>query len=85
MTNRLLEIRGKIDTLDRRIGRLLARRFALAMPLRLLKNKVSDPAREKQVLANAAAGAGKPAFRGAVRAVFTEVIRQSKKLQACGQ
>ena len=81
MANRLLEIRRKIDKLDRRVGALLARRLALALPLKHLKKIRTDPAREKQVLANAAAGAGRPALRRAVRAIYMEVIRQTKKLQ----
>lgn len=83
MANRLLEIRRKIDALDRRAGALLARRLALAVPLKRLKKNLTDPAREKRVLANAAAaaGAGSPALRRALRAIYAEVIRQTKKLQ----
>ena len=72
--------RRKIDTLDRRLAVLLSRRFALAVPLRGLKKRLTDRAREEQVLANAAA-AGKKAYATAARAVFIEIIRQSKKLQ----
>ena len=57
-------------------------RLELAVPLRALKKKAADPARERRVLANAASGAGKPAFRRAVRAVYAEVIRQTKIMQA---
>lgn len=80
MTDELSAARAKIDGLDRRIAGLLARRFALAVPLRGLKKKLTDPARERRVLANAAAAAGKIYARSA-RAVFTEIIRQAKKLQ----
>lgn len=82
MTDQLRAIRRKIDRLDTRVANLLAQRFALAIPLAGLKKKAADPAREKRVLANAAAGAGKPAFRRAVRAVFAEIILQSKNLQS---
>lgn len=80
MTNELSAARFKIDSLDRRIAALLSRRFALAVPLRGLKKRLTDRAREKQVLANAAA-AGKKVYAPAARAVFTEIIRQAKKLQ----
>ena len=85
MASQLLELRGKIDTLDRRIAGLLARRFALAAAITRtgLKKKLTDAAREKRVLANAAAAAGAPAFGRAARAIFTEIIRQTKKIQKC--
>jgi chorismate mutase len=85
MTDRLLQLRGKIDGLDRRVAGLLARRFTLCVAISRegLKKKFTDKAREERVLANAAAAAGKPAYRRAVRAVFTEVIRQTKRLQKC--
>ena len=78
--DKLSAARSKIDSLDRRIAALLSRRFALAVPLRALKKKLADRRREKQVLANAAA-AGEKIYARAARAVFTEIIRQSRKLQ----
>lgn len=78
--DKLSAARLKIDSLDRRIAALLARRFALAVPLRGLKKKLTDRAREKRVLSNAAAAAGR-FYAPSARAVFTEIIRQSKKLQ----
>lgn len=80
MKDELSAARLKIDSLDRRIAVLLSRRFALAVPLRRLKKRLTDRAREEQVLANAAA-AGKKDYAPAARAVFTEIIRQAKKLQ----
>lgn len=80
MPDKLQSARLKIDVLDRRIAALLARRFALAIPLKELKEKSTDRPRERQVLSNAAA-AGKKIYAPATRAVFTEIIRQSKKLQ----
>ncbi|MEI7527689.1 MAG: chorismate mutase [Elusimicrobiota bacterium] len=81
----LAGIRKKIDALDRRVAGLLARRFALALVItrKGLKKKFTDPARERRVLGNAAAAAGCPEFGRAARAVFTEVIRQTKKIQKC--
>jgi len=80
MPDKLKSARLKIDVLDRRIAALLARRFALVVPLKSLKKHITDRPRERQVLANAAA-AGEKIYAPATRAVFTEIIRQSKKLQ----
>lgn len=80
MDGKLSAARVKIDSLDRRIAALLARRFALAAPLKELKKKTTDSPREKRVLANAAAAAGK-IYAPAAKAVFAEIIKQSKKLQ----
>lgn len=83
MPDTLTAARARIDALDRRIAGLLSRRFALAAPLRALKGKAADPARERRVLANAAAAGEKP-YAASTRAVFAEIIRQSKKIQADG-
>jgi len=80
MTGKLSAARLTIDTLDRRIAALLTRRFALAVRLRGLKKKITDRTRERQVLANAEAS-GKKIYAPAVRAIFTEIIKQSKRLQ----
>jgi len=80
MHHSLASARAKIDALDKKLAALLSRRFALAAPLGALKAKVTDPARERAVLANASA-AGKKSYAAATRSVFTEIIRQSKKLQ----
>lgn len=81
MTDKLAAARARIDLVDRRIAGLLARRFALAAPLRALKKNASDPARERRVLANAAAAAGRRCAPYA-RAVFAEIVRQTKRFQA---
>ncbi|OIO03391.1 MAG: hypothetical protein COX65_02935 [Elusimicrobia bacterium CG_4_10_14_0_2_um_filter_56_8] len=80
MRSKLETARLKIDILDRRISALLSRRFALAVPLKDLKKKAADRAREKQVLSNAAA-AGKKSYAPPTKSVFTEIIRQTKILQ----
>ena len=82
MRDKLAAARARIDVLDRKLAALLARRFALAAPLRGLKKKATDRARERQVIANARRNAVKPAFRAGAAAVFSEIIKQSKKLQA---
>ena len=80
MTDKLAAARRRIDALDRRIAALLSRRFALAAPLRALKGRASDPAREREVLSNAGRRAGR-AHAAGVTAVFREIIKQSKRLQ----
>ena len=82
MNDKLAAARAKIDLLDRRIAALLARRFTLAIPLRALKKSITDKAREKRVLANARRAAGKKSYEAGTAAVFSEIIKQSKKLQA---
>ncbi|HAT73106.1 MAG TPA: hypothetical protein DCS63_09850 [Elusimicrobia bacterium] len=82
MTDKLSAARAKIDVLDKKLAVLLARRFTLAAPLKELKNRATDLARERQVIRNARHNAGKPAFRAGAAAVFSEIIRQSKKLQS---
>ncbi|MHB0995949.1 MAG: chorismate mutase [Elusimicrobiales bacterium] len=81
MTDELAAARRKIDALDLRIAALLARRFAAAAPLRRLKGKAADPARERRVLANARRAAGKTTYAAGVSAVFSEIVRQTKRLQ----
>ena len=81
MRDKLQAARRKIDVLDRRIAALLARRWDLAVPLRALKKRATDRERERQVLANAAAAAGRRYAAGA-RAVFAGIIGQTKKLQS---
>lgn len=80
MKDKLAASRARLDALDRKIAALLARRFKLAGPLRALKGRASDPARERRVLANAARAAG-VRYSAAARHVFSEIIRQTKKLQ----
>lgn len=82
MTDKLAAARAKIDLLDRRITALLVRRFALAVSMKGLKKKVTDKAREKFVLANARRAAGVKIYAAGAAAVFSEIIKQSKKLQA---
>ncbi|MDA8132355.1 MAG: chorismate mutase [Elusimicrobia bacterium] len=81
MRDPLVSARRKIDALDRRIAGLLARRWDLAVPLRALKAKAADRARERRVLANAGAAAGRR-YSGSAKAVFACIIGQTKKLQA---
>ncbi len=80
MEGPLEKARGRIDALDRAIARLLDRRFALAAGLAGLKKRVRDPRREVEVLRKVSR-AVRPAFRGAARAAYASIIRQSALLQ----
>ncbi|HOI42855.1 MAG TPA: chorismate mutase [Elusimicrobiales bacterium] len=83
MEERLEKARKKIDALDRAVARLLDRRFALASGLAPLKKKIRDPRREARVLFNVSRQA-RPVFRKAARAVYAEIIKQSRLLQDRG-
>jgi len=81
MRGELRRKRARIDLIDGKISRLLARRFKLALSLAGLKKTITDRAREKAVLAAAQKNAGRAAFRKPVKKVFEEIISQSKLLQ----
>ncbi len=83
MPGKLEAARARIDALDRRIAVLLARRFDITAPLGALKAAVRDSGRERRVLAAAARAAGRRRAP-AVKAVFLEILRQSRRLQRTG-
>jgi chorismate mutase len=81
MRGELRRKRAKIDLIDEKISRLLARRFVLALSLKGLKKTTVDTAREKEVLARAQKHAGRAAFREPVKNIFEGIISQTKRLQ----
>ena len=81
MRSELQRKRGKIDLIDEKICRLLARRFVLVLSLKGLKKTIIDRAREKVVLAKAQKDSGRADFRKPVKEVFKEIIAQSRLLQ----
>ncbi|HAH32899.1 MAG TPA: hypothetical protein DCL44_11365 [Elusimicrobia bacterium] len=81
MRNKLKRKRAKIDLIDKKIARLLAGRFVLALSLKKLKKRVVDRAREKEVLSKAQKNAGRAAFRKPVQKIFEVIIRQTRRLQ----
>jgi len=80
--NELEELRGRIDETDRKIIALLNERFSLAKSIydKKLKSAVTDRRREEEVLKKAAETSD-CVFSDSVRAVYEEIIRQSKKVQ----
>ena len=73
--------RKVIDALDLRIAPLLAARFRAAASLRGLKPRIKDTGREAHVLARAKAAARGRRLRAALGAAYTEIMRQSRRLQ----
>ncbi len=79
----LLEAKRKqIDALDAKLSGLLAERLSLAASMAGLKNKVRDPKREALVLERVAARVRGTALRAAVLAIYRELIKQGRLLQA---
>ena len=81
MRSDLRRKRAKIDFIDGKICRLLARRFELALSLEGLKKTITDRAREKTVLAAAQKNAGRAVFKKPVKKIFKEIIIQTSRLQ----
>lgn len=75
------EKRQRIDALDARLAGLLAKRFSVVLSLAGLKKKIRDHRREAAVLKRAAASVKNKKLRPAVKAVYRELIRQSRLLQ----
>lgn len=78
----LNEIREKINNVDRKLVMLLNRRMSLALKASKFKNGIEDPAREKEVLENAENASRGLITREFSEKLFTEIIAESKRLQA---
>ncbi|MFH1619784.1 MAG: chorismate mutase [bacterium] len=79
---RLKKARRRIDALDIKIVRLLARRMRIAGGLRGLKTSVRDGRREAEVLKNISALAGRfKTDRPALVSVFKTLLKESRRLQ----
>ncbi len=81
MENLLERKRKTIDAMDARLAGLMAERFSVVLSLAGLKKKIRDPRREAVVLRHAAASVKDKKLRPAVKAVYRELIRQSRLLQ----
>lgn len=79
----LAEIRKKIDRLDIEILEKLNDRLALALETKTFKPEVSDRGREDRVIERVKAHAQKlqPIDSDFVEKVFTELIREGRRLQ----
>jgi len=78
------DLRAQIDTLDREIVALLARRARLAREI----GRVKDPdgptysaEREAQVLANVASAPNEALSKGALRAIYREIVSACRALE----
>ena len=80
--DRLAQIRHRIDVVDRRVARLLARRLKLVKSLKPLKTRVRDRARERAVIANVLREAGSsPADKTFIRSVYRALLAASRRRQ----
>ncbi len=82
----LPSLRKQIDRLDRQILRLLNQRVALVVRIgrlkRAQKRPVFDGRRERTILAKLATANHGPLPAASVRAIFTAVLRHSRKLES---
>jgi chorismate mutase-like protein len=83
MTLQLL--RRRIDRIDSQLLRLLNRRAGLAIRVGRLKRRrggrLFDPARERAILRRLAEANGGPLSREAVRALYREILRQTRRVE----
>jgi chorismate mutase len=82
MTNLLRKKRSQIDALDTELSGLLAERLSLAASMAGLKKEDRDLRREALVLERVAGPIKGCALRAAVRAVYLELMKQGRLLQA---
>jgi len=81
----LPSLRKQIDRLDRQLLRLLNQRAALALRVGRAKREdqlpVFDPVREQRILRLMVRTNRGPLSPGAIRTVFQEILRQSRRLE----
>lgn len=75
------KIRQAIDTLDEKMLRFIEERMSLALRLSRLKDRISDPQREKQVLNHFKKHTGQLLSEKFVVALARALIKESKSLQ----
>jgi prephenate dehydratase/chorismate mutase/prephenate dehydratase len=77
----LEELRSRVDRIDSDVLKLLNERMELALRTRKLKNAVSDPAREREIVESIrkrSVGLVNPEFS---ERIFKEIISESRRLQ----
>ncbi|MBI3087782.1 MAG: chorismate mutase [Candidatus Omnitrophica bacterium] len=81
----LEQLRRHIDRLDHRLLELVNRRARLALRVGRLKKeqgrRMFDPARERAILRRLTNANRGPLSTGAVRAIYREIVRQSRRLE----
>jgi len=79
------ELRRRIDTIDRRIVRLLNERAGCAIALGRIKKRgglpIYQPAREEEVLGNVQRSSGGPLESEALRRLFERIIDESRRIE----
>jgi chorismate mutase / prephenate dehydratase len=84
----LEQLRKKIDRIDRQLLQLLNRRASLALQIGRWKRRkdrpIFDGNRENAVLRRTIRSNGGPLSAPAVRAIFREILRTSRRLQKKG-
>lgn len=85
-TQTLSRLRRQIDRIDRDLLRLLNRRAAAALKIGRLKRRqglpVYDGRREQEVLLRLTSRNAGPLPAASVRAIFREILRRNRGLQA---
>jgi len=81
---RIEELRGKIDGIDRDIVRLLNERAGFSLAIRDLKPKVDkslyDPKREEEIFLKLAEANGGPLFNDSLREIYEVLLHVMKEL-----
>ena len=82
----LLQLRRQIDRLDRQLLRLLNQRARVGLAVGRLKKrrglKLFDPVREREILARLTSINEGPLSRAAVRAVYRQILQQTRRTEA---
>lgn len=82
----LQSLRTRIDRIDLQLLHVLNRRAALALRAGRLKARrglpIFDERRERQVLRRVTQANGGPLSSDALRRIFREILRQSRRLEA---
>ncbi len=81
MNEHLDEIRSKIDLVDHKIMKLLNQRMELSMRSRKLKETITDPGREEEVLSNVTRFSGPLVTAEFSQKLYREIIDESKGIQ----
>jgi chorismate mutase/prephenate dehydratase len=81
---RIAELRGEIDDIDRRIVGLLNERAKRSLAIRDLKPAMQwslyDPKREEQIFENLAKGNEGPLYSESLREIFAAILHVMKEL-----
>jgi len=80
--DKILGLRKRIDQIDKKILQLLNERFEIALKLRRLKEQITVPEREKEILQNAQRYPSYLMDKEFIEKIMTLIIERSKYIQA---